>query len=229
MRPIAILALMLATTMFAPSNAFTTDDERNCTAFSTQAEAQAYFDAHGGSATNNVDFLDADRDGIACEHLPGTPGSASDDGSGFPWLGVGLGVIGVGAVGIGGGALYARSRQTRQQVTPTSGVASLSTIPALPDAIPCNPPPPGWPTVTPDRARDLATMPDATYRLSPEWMQRADAILALTVNRCQLCGTDLMLPDQVRHRTEERRGDELPCDLIVLCDRCAAQLGIASA
>jgi Excalibur calcium-binding domain len=33
----------------------------------SQAAAQAYFDAHGGSPSNNVDNLDADHDGKACE------------------------------------------------------------------------------------------------------------------------------------------------------------------
>lgn len=38
--------------------------KKNCDAFSTQAEAQAYFNKY--NATN----LDRDNDGIACEHLP---------------------------------------------------------------------------------------------------------------------------------------------------------------
>ena len=37
----------------------------NCQSFSTQAEAQAYFNA------NHAKKLDRDHDGIACEHLPG--------------------------------------------------------------------------------------------------------------------------------------------------------------
>jgi len=42
----------------------------DCSDFSTQAEAQAYFESQGGSPTNNVDGLDANGDGIACESLP---------------------------------------------------------------------------------------------------------------------------------------------------------------
>lgn len=42
----------------------------NCSDFSTQAEAQAYFEGQGGSPTNNVDGLDANGDGVACESLP---------------------------------------------------------------------------------------------------------------------------------------------------------------
>ena len=41
----------------------------NCTDFSTQAAAQAYFLAHGGPSSD-PDGLDADGDGIACESLP---------------------------------------------------------------------------------------------------------------------------------------------------------------
>jgi hypothetical protein len=44
--------------------------DMNCSDFATQPDAQTFFDAHGGSPTNNVDDLDADHDGIACESLP---------------------------------------------------------------------------------------------------------------------------------------------------------------
>jgi hypothetical protein len=41
--------------------------DRDCLDFASQAEAQAYFVARGGSPANNVDGLDRDGDGIACE------------------------------------------------------------------------------------------------------------------------------------------------------------------
>lgn len=45
--------------------------DKDCKDFNTHAEAQAYFDANGGSKTNNFDRLDGnDRDGIVCEKLP---------------------------------------------------------------------------------------------------------------------------------------------------------------
>lgn len=45
--------------------------DMDCKDFSSHAEAQAYFDARGGSASNNVDRLDgSDHDGIVCESLP---------------------------------------------------------------------------------------------------------------------------------------------------------------
>ena len=44
--------------------------DRDCSDFATQAEAQSYFESHGGSATNDFDNLDGDGDGVACESLP---------------------------------------------------------------------------------------------------------------------------------------------------------------
>lgn len=44
--------------------------DKDCPDFATHAEAQAYFESKGGSPTNNVDRLDADHDGIACENNP---------------------------------------------------------------------------------------------------------------------------------------------------------------
>jgi hypothetical protein len=47
-----------------------TAGDKDCPDFATQGDAQAYFVANGGSATNNIDNLDADHDGIACEDNP---------------------------------------------------------------------------------------------------------------------------------------------------------------
>ncbi len=47
-----------------------TGGDRNCSDFATHAEAQAAWEAAGGSAANNVWGLDRDRNGIACESLP---------------------------------------------------------------------------------------------------------------------------------------------------------------
>jgi micrococcal nuclease len=44
--------------------------DRDCDDFLSQVAAQSYFDSHGGSPSNNVDGLDRDHDGIACENLP---------------------------------------------------------------------------------------------------------------------------------------------------------------
>jgi micrococcal nuclease len=44
--------------------------DRNCADFTTQRQAQAYFAARGGSRWNNVDGLDGNANGVACEALP---------------------------------------------------------------------------------------------------------------------------------------------------------------
>nr|WP_322822036.1 MBL fold metallo-hydrolase [Chloroflexus sp.] len=53
----------------APSSDHTTQGDRNCSDFATQAEAQAFFLANGGPA-RDPHRLDGDDDGIACESLP---------------------------------------------------------------------------------------------------------------------------------------------------------------
>ena len=47
--------------------------DRNCSDFDTWAEAQAFYEAAGGPETDRH-RLDRDRNGIACESLPGAPG-----------------------------------------------------------------------------------------------------------------------------------------------------------
>ena len=44
--------------------------DKDCKDFASQAEAQAWFEAHGGSAAHNVANLDRNRNGIACEAYP---------------------------------------------------------------------------------------------------------------------------------------------------------------
>jgi endonuclease YncB( thermonuclease family) len=63
-----VVALMVAFVALAllPSTSVADVD---CSDFSTQADAQAYFLAHGGPASD-PDRLDADHDGIACESSP---------------------------------------------------------------------------------------------------------------------------------------------------------------
>lgn len=50
------------------------------------------------------------------------------------------------------------------------------------------------------------------------WAQRKQAALERAEFRCQVCNS----PDkvQVHHRTYERRGNERPADLTVLCAFC---------
>ena len=88
-----ITPLVLALSAAPP--ALAQDGDKDCADFSSQAEAQAYFEANGGSPTNNVDNLDADHDGQACEDFDygatggggtGGGGTGGDDGE-LPFTG----------------------------------------------------------------------------------------------------------------------------------------------
>jgi hypothetical protein len=60
---ITFVALAIAS---APAQA----KDMDCDNFNTQADAQHYFNDHGGGPNNNVDLLDSDGDGVACESNP---------------------------------------------------------------------------------------------------------------------------------------------------------------
>lgn len=52
-------------------SSFSTTGDKDCKDFTTQNQAQTYFNSKGGSASNNVDRLDGnDHDGRVCEALP---------------------------------------------------------------------------------------------------------------------------------------------------------------
>jgi replicative DNA helicase len=70
------------------------------------------------------------------------------------------------------------------------------------------------------RITELQTMPYEAYLQTPEWMERRALAIERAGNRCQVCysGEDL----NVHHRTYERRGNEDPGDLTVLCGQCHA-------
>ena len=88
-----IAALVLA--LSAAPAALAQDGDKDCADFASQAEAQAYFEANGGSPTNNVDNLDADHDGQACEDFDYGDGTGGGDTGG----------VDTGGVDNGGGAL----------------------------------------------------------------------------------------------------------------------------
>lgn len=46
-------------------------EETGCHSFASWNESQKYFEAKGGSKVQNVDSLDSDQDGLACEELIG--------------------------------------------------------------------------------------------------------------------------------------------------------------
>lgn len=73
--------------------------------------------------------------------------------------------------------------------------------------------------VSPARLRHLRAMPYREYLRSPEWRRVRAAALLRAGNACQLDAThtrDL----EVHHNTYERRGQELPSDVVVLCASC---------
>ena len=97
-------------------------DDRDCADFNNQEEAQDYFESQGGDADNNVDNLDADGDGIACEGLASSaPSGGVDTGGGgtavsSPGDPPGpAGAIGAGALlGLVLGMLFAGRRRAAQ-------------------------------------------------------------------------------------------------------------------
>lgn len=70
------------------------------------------------------------------------------------------------------------------------------------------------------RQAELRSMPYPAYLRSPEWQQTKAAALKRSRYRCQLCGANQWVTLDVHHNTYERRGAELPADLIVLCRSC---------
>ena len=64
----AVIAGVVGGSVGAAPTATTAD--KNCSDFANQRDAQQYFDSHGGSPSNNVDDLDRDHDGTACDSNP---------------------------------------------------------------------------------------------------------------------------------------------------------------
>lgn len=69
-----------------------------------------------------------------------------------------------------------------------------------------------------EREFELTTMPYSAYLQTPEWQARRAEALERARHRCQVCNSGGLL--DVHHRTYERRGEERPEDLTVLCRRC---------
>ena len=66
---------MLSALAWAPTALAQAD--RDCKDFPSQAAAQSYFDANGGSAANNFNNLDANHNGMACENYNYSGGSST--------------------------------------------------------------------------------------------------------------------------------------------------------
>jgi hypothetical protein len=94
MRRMAFLLIAALVLALSAAPAALAQADKDCADFSSQGEAQAYFEANGGSPTNNVDNLDADHDGQACEAFDyggggggtGGGGTGGDDGN-LPFTG----------------------------------------------------------------------------------------------------------------------------------------------
>lgn len=74
-------------------------------------------------------------------------------------------------------------------------------------------------SVTQARLEELRAMPYREYLRTPEWSYQRHAALARAGHCCQLDRrhrTDL----EVHHNSYERRGNEQPSDLVVLCNAC---------
>lgn len=77
------------------------------------------------------------------------------------------------------------------------------------------------PTASPEEVERLRTMPYREYLQSDHWDRTRKACYAAAAYRCQLCYSDGEI--HAHHRTYERRGCELPSDVIALCDPCHAK------
>lgn len=68
------------------------------------------------------------------------------------------------------------------------------------------------------REVELASMPYGDFLLTPEWRSMRLRAIRSADFACQVCNGSGAL--DVHHRTYERRGRELPGDLVVLCWEC---------
>jgi Excalibur calcium-binding domain/S-layer homology domain len=75
----AIVLAAVAAFGGAPVLAHHSVEDHDCDEFASQAQAQKYFSDRGGSPSNNVDGLDADNDGVACEDHATYPDSTRDE------------------------------------------------------------------------------------------------------------------------------------------------------
>lgn len=75
----AIFAVLIATAFAYTLTSSASAAGVNCDDFATPQDAQDYFIANGGSPSNNVEGLDRDRDGNACEYTGGSSGGGGTD------------------------------------------------------------------------------------------------------------------------------------------------------
>lgn len=84
-----------------------------------------------------------------------------------------------------------------------------------------------WPVAyaSDERRAELRSMPYSAYLVSPEWRQVRWYALTAAAFRCRLCARRA---EHVHHATYDRRGAELPEDVVALCADCHEQFhGVA--
>lgn len=69
-----------------------------------------------------------------------------------------------------------------------------------------------------DQIAALKSMPYPEYLKTEHWISTRTKAIARAHGHCQICNDSRSL--HVHHRTYERRGEELPEDLTVLCSKC---------
>ena len=217
--------------------------DRDCDDFATQQEAQDYFESRGGSPSNNVDWLDGDGDGIACQTLPRSISLTSEDPAsdrrswfdslfGWPSM-LGLTLV----VGTSVSAYVLRSRRRDAHLVPSApGAYGGGASPAQGSATsrrstPSPPPPmPGVSTLPASEfprsgyvpKEVLNTMPYDEYLQTRYWQTVRSNALKRADYKCQLDGRR-DLPLHVHHNDYRRRGYERAEDVIVLCEECHEQ------
>lgn len=72
------------------------------------------------------------------------------------------------------------------------------------------------PTATP--VMQLKRLPYQEYLQTEHWQQKRKFALNRANNRCMICYSNGLL--NVHHRTYERIGEEMPSDVIALCEKC---------
>lgn len=80
----AFFAIMLATAFAYTLTSSASAAGVNCDNFASPQEAQDFFIANGGSPTNNVEGLDRDHDGFACEATAGNTSGGGGGGTDVP-------------------------------------------------------------------------------------------------------------------------------------------------
>lgn len=74
--------------------------------------------------------------------------------------------------------------------------------------------------ITPERVRQLRSMPYPEYLKTPEWRSKREDVFQARGRYCCICRSNRDL--DIHHNTYARRGDESLDDLVVLCAECHA-------